>query len=90
MKINVKYIYKLKLTLESENKIQCIFEEYLWDVHCIVKRANDLANECYDEIFAIGDGVNFPLISKQMFEKFRLGKRGENIIFIIFKSTPIP
>ena len=57
--------------LESENKIQCIFEEYLWDVHCIVKRANDLANECYDEIFAIGDGVNFPLISKQMFEKFK-------------------
>ena len=45
-------------------------EESMWDANDIKNRSRSLAKECYEKVFAIGEGYSFPKISKQYLEKF--------------------
>lgn len=42
-----------------------------WDYQAIEDRAEKLADECYSNIFGIGEALNFPKISENYLEKFK-------------------
>jgi len=48
-----------------------VVENEDWDVRSIQKRSEDLAKECFDDVFAIGEDSNFPKINPQILNKFK-------------------
>lgn len=42
-----------------------------WDAKAIEDRAKKLADECYLNVFVIGEASNFPKISDNYLEKFK-------------------
>jgi len=64
---------------ENKNSQNLIINNYLedffidngiWTSDEIINRSKNLAKECYEKIFAIGENVNFPKITDQVIEKF--------------------
>ena len=75
-KLIVGDIYRDEILEEKNKRIQkegfepAKFQSQVWNSKCIVQRSKDLAKECYESVFKIGDDVNFPMISKQRFSKY--------------------
>lgn len=71
---------KKEFILENSSSQKYFFHKYLedftnvsdiWDSDKIEERSAALANECYSEVFGIGDGLNFPKISDNYIEKYK-------------------
>ena len=63
------YSYKQRWVYVPKNK-KAKYEED-WDAEAIEGRAKKLADECYLNVFGIGEALNFPKIPDNYLEKFK-------------------
>ncbi len=60
---------KQNIKIVKDGKQPAKFKNQVWNGQCITLRAKDLANECFTNVFAVGEQVGFPKISEQEFKK---------------------
>lgn len=73
-KFNPGDIFRKEIVDKENKKIEgrgmnpAKYEKQVWNIKCIINRAEELADECYYKVFAIGDSSG-PKISEQEFKK---------------------